>query len=100
MVHGLTNTAFNDPNFSGQDPNFGPGNGTPGVDSSVTWQIEPFGAPDEFDSLRFGAPSSITSANETVVDNVLLELIHIGGGGEISGPTDKGAVSKHLDAAG
>jgi hypothetical protein len=79
---GLTNTAINDPNFSGQDPNFGSGKGTPGVDSSVTWQIEPSGAPDAFDSLRFGAPSSISSAFETVVDNILLELIDIGVGGD------------------
>lgn len=62
------------------DPNdFAPGIGMPGVDSSVTWQIAPSGSPDEFDSLRFGAPSGITSANETVVDNILLELIDIGG---------------------
>jgi len=73
---GLTNTAVNDPNFTGPDPNFGPGNGTPGVDASATW---PLIAQDvDFASLRIGAPSSLTSANETVVDNVLLELIDVG----------------------
>jgi len=60
------------------DPlDFFPGTGTPGVDSSVTWQIEPSGSPDAFTSLRIGAPSSISSPRETVVDNVLLELIDV-----------------------
>lgn len=54
------------------------GVGVPGVDSTVTWPIAPFGAPDPFNSLRIGAPSGITSAHETVVDNVLLELVDVG----------------------
>jgi hypothetical protein len=56
------------------------GVGTPGVDSTVTWQIEPFYRAGEiaaFDSLRIGGPSGVTSARESVIDNVHLELIDL-----------------------
>lgn len=49
--------------------------GLPGVDSVVTWQIEPrMNAP--FDDLRIGAPSGITSVYGAVIDNVVLERLN------------------------
>jgi hypothetical protein len=48
--------------------------GLPGVDSVVTWQIEPrMNAP--FDDLRIGAPSGITSVFGAVIDNIVLERV-------------------------
>lgn len=65
------------------------GIGTPGVDSSVTWTIsgqdsisgDGFDL-DPFNSLRIGAPSGITSANESVVDNISLDLIDLVAGSD------------------
>jgi hypothetical protein len=51
------------------------GVGTLGVDATVTWEMGLVDVP--FDSLRIGGPSGVTSANESVVDNVLLELIDV-----------------------
>jgi hypothetical protein len=51
------------------------GVGSPGVDASVTWEVEFFDAP--FDSLRIGGPSGVSSAWESVVDNILLEVIDV-----------------------
>jgi hypothetical protein len=51
------------------------GVGSPGVDATVTWEMGLVNVP--FDSLRIGGPSGVTSANESVVDNILLELIDV-----------------------
>ncbi|MEQ8835866.1 MAG: PEP-CTERM sorting domain-containing protein, partial [Lacipirellulaceae bacterium] len=60
----------------------------PGVDSSVTWTISPQdgNAADAFDydpfnSLRIGGPSGVTGNNESVVDNISLDLIDLVVGG-------------------
>lgn len=48
--------------------------GQPGVDSVVTWAIEPrMDAP--FDDLRIGSPSGLTSVFGAVIDNVILERV-------------------------
>jgi len=64
------------------------GVGTAGVDSSVTWTIAPQDGNtgdtfdyDPFNSLRFGGPSGVSGNNESVVDNISLDLIDLVTGG-------------------
>ena len=66
-----------------------PGVGDEGVDSSVTWTISGQDSivGDEFDydpfnSLRIGGPSGATSGNESVVDNISLDLIDLVAGAD------------------
>ncbi len=62
------------------------GVGPDGVDASVTWDIAPANnatEPNPFDpftSLRFGGASGISGNRESVVDNILLELIDVASG--------------------
>ncbi|QDS98262.1 hypothetical protein [Adhaeretor mobilis] len=60
------------------------GVGTPGVDSSVTWTIAPQDGNDTdafdydpFNSLRIGGPSGVSGNNESVVDNISIDLIDL-----------------------
>lgn len=59
------------------------GVGAPGVDASITWDIAPADnaiEPNPFDpftSLRFGGASGVSGNNESVVDNILLELVDV-----------------------
>jgi hypothetical protein len=54
-----------------------PGDGTPGVDGTVTWNMTPDAV--GFSNLRIGSPSGVTSsgAGGVVFDNVLLKLVDI-----------------------
>ena len=59
----------------GEDGKIEIGVGDAGVDSEKTWNLNLFDAP--FDSLRIGGASGVSSAHESVVDNILLELIDV-----------------------
>jgi len=54
-----------------------PGDGTPGVDGTVTWNMTPDAV--GFSNLRIGSPSGVSSvgAGGVVFDNVLLKLVDI-----------------------
>lgn len=66
---GLRNTSKTPDEITGIRP------GTPGVDTSVTYQIETL--PSGFDSLRIGGPSGVTSAGSgaMALDNIILNLV-------------------------
>jgi hypothetical protein len=52
-----------------------PGDGTPGVDGTVTWNMTPDSI--GFSNLRIGSPSGVSSTTGVVFDNVLLKLVDV-----------------------